>query len=341
MQFGQYVERVRGYRPKRGWKRPLTITLIGGIVFLIGGLLLFAQFFGPVNEYAETTEFIVKPDASVFEVTRDLRRAGFVKSSTAFSIAFSFYDKGRGIQEGGYKLSASMDTLSIAKALASPPYLAWVTFPNGWRKEQIADLLTRKLGWSEEERTHWIEVDTAPSAGLIEGVYYGDTYLIPTDQSPAYVAGRLRGRFTDVFAPYAAEAAKRGIPWTDVITLASLIEREAAKNDKHLVSGILWNRLHKGMGLQVDATLQYIRGERGNWWPVPTPADKKLESPFNTYKHVGLPPHPIANPSLESIDAALNPDKTDCIFYLHDGNGTIHCSKTYAGHVRNVNTYLK
>ncbi|MBP7741273.1 MAG: endolytic transglycosylase MltG [Candidatus Pacebacteria bacterium] len=341
MQFGQFIERVRRVKPSRGWKRPLIVALIVSVSLLIGSLLLYAQFFGPANEYGETTEFIVKPDASVFEITRELRRAGFIKSSTAFSLAFRLYDKGRGIQEGGYKLSPAMDTLSIAKALASPPYLAWVTFPSGWRKEQIADLLVRKLGWSEDERVQWINVDTAPSAGLIEGVYYGDTYLIPTDQSPAYVAGRLRGRFTDVFAPYAAEAAKRGIPWTDVITLASLIEREAAKNDKEIVSGILWNRLHAKMGLQVDATLQYIRGEKGNWWPVPTSADKKLESPFNTYKHVGLPPHPIANPSLESIDAALHPAKTDCIYYIHDTNGTIHCSKSYSGHLANVNKYLK
>lgn len=341
MLFGPVIENVRRIRPARGWRSILAIVLIGGVALLVGGLLLYAQYFGPADVNAEAQEFIVKPDATVFEVTRELRRAGFVKSTTAFAIAFRIHDNGRGIQEGGYKLSASMDTLMIAKLLASPPYLAWVTFPSGWRKEQIADLLVRKLGWSEEERTHWLEVDTAPSPDFIEGVYYGDTYLIPTDQPPAYVAARLRGRFQDVFAEYAKEAAARGIPWTDVITLASLIEREAAKNDKKLVSGILWNRLNKRMALQVDATLQYMRGEKGNWWPVPTPADKKIESPFNTYKHVGLPPHPIANPSLESIDAALHPDKTNCIYYLHDNDGTIHCSATYAGQIRNVNTYLK
>ncbi len=341
MQFRSLLETVRVRKPTRSLRVPLILLLVAFVSLLIGGLLLYAQFFGPANQFAETTEFLVKPDATVFEVTRELRRAGFVKSTTAFAIAFHIYDNGRGIQEGGYKLSASMDTLSIAKALASPPYLAWVTFPSGWRKEQIADLLVRKLGWSEEERTHWLTVDTAPSPDFIEGVYYGDTYLIPTDQPPAYVAARLRGRFQDVFADYAKEAAARGIPWTDVITLASLIEREAAKNDKHIVSGILWNRLHKGMALQVDATLQYMRGEKGNWWPVPDVADKKIDSPFNTYKYPGLPPHPIANPSLDSIDAALHPEKTNCIYYIHDNNGTIRCSATYAGHLKNVNRYLK
>lgn len=341
MQFRSYIERLRPSRftptPRRIW----IIVLAVFIVLLLGTLLVFAQYFGPANPYGETTEFIVKPDTSVFEVTRDLRRAGFVKSTTAFSIAYHIYDKGRGIQEGGYKLSSSMDTLQIAKALASPPYMAWVTFPSGWRKEQIAALLAKKLGWNAEEKKRWIEVDTVPSIDFAEGVYYGDTYLIPTDQSPAYVAARLRGRFQDVFAPYAREAARRGIPWTDVITMASLIEREASKSDRHLVAGILWNRIDVGMALQVDATLQYLRGGEGDWWPIPTPADKQIDSPFNTYKHKGLPPHPIANPSLESIEAALNPERTKCIYYLHDGNGTIHCSATYAGQISNVNRYLK
>lgn len=347
MQRGSIQEKILAmrawrYRPPNGWRKPLVILCSSLVALLIGGLLLYAEFFGPVTtESVFVSEFIVKPDASVFEVTRELRRAGFIKSSTAFSLAFRVYDTGRGVQEGGYQLSPSMDTLTIAKRLASPPYLVWVTFPSGWRKEQIADLLTKKLGWSEEERTHWIGVDTVLAGDVVEGVYYGDTYLIPVDQDPSYVAGRLRGRFQDVFAPYATEAAQRGIAWQDVVTMASLIEREAAKDDKHLISGILWNRIDAGMGLQVDATLQYIRGTRGNWWPVPSVADKKVDSPFNTYKYRGLPPHPIANPSLESIEAALHPTKTTCVYYLHDDDGTIHCSQTYAGQLRNVNKYLK
>ncbi len=341
MQFESFLEKVRTFRPLGGWRRPLILAGVGVVVLIVGSLLLYAQFFGPADPSAEAREFIVKPDASVFEITRELRQAGFVKSSTAFSIAYHIYDSGRGIQEGGYELSASMDTLTIAKTLTSAPYLAWVTFPSGWRKEQIADLLAKKLGWSEEERVHWITVDTAPSPDFTEGVYYGDTYLIPTDQTPSYVAGRLRGRFQDVFAPYATEAAQRGIAWQDVLIMASLIERESAKDDKHLVSGILWNRIHANMGLQVDATLQYIQGKKGNWWPVPTSADKKLDSPFNTYKYRGLPPHPIANPSLGSIEAALHPTKTNCVYYLHDNDGTIHCSPTYAGQVKNVRKYLK
>ncbi len=341
MQLRSLWYTLRQFRLRPVPRRNIVIGLSLLVASVLGALMLFAQFFGPADTTALPQEFIVKPDTSVFEVTRDLRQAGFIKSSTAFALAYHLYDKGTGIQEGGYKLSASMDTMQIAKLLASPPYMAWVTFPSGWRKEQIAQLLAKKLGWNAETKKRWIEVDTVPSIDFAEGVYYGDTYLIPTDQAPAYVAARLRGRFQDVFAPYAREAARRGIAWTDLITMASLVEREASKNDRALVAGILWNRIHKGMALQVDATLQYLRGGEGDWWPVPTSADKQIDSPFNTYKHVGLPPHPIANPSLQSIEAALNPQATNCLYYIHDSTGTIRCSATYAGHLANVNRYLR
>lgn len=333
-----FLETVQRYRPSR---RTLVLSGIGFVVVLAGFLLLYARYFGPVDLSAPMQEFIVTPDETFEQVASDLKTQGYIKSITAFRIAYARTGNLRGIAEGGYEISPSQDAWTIAEALASPPYLAWITFPPGWRKEQIADLFERKLHWTPEQKKHWIEVDTAPSFSQVEGVYYGDTYLIPSDQAPAQVAARLRGRFEEVFAEFAPLAATKNVSWTEALTMASLIEREAAKDDKHLIAGILWNRINDGMRLQVDATLQYIRGTEGDWWPVPSSEDKKLDSPFNTYKYYGLPPHPIANPSLESIEAALNPQKTTCLYYLHDRDGEIHCSATYAGQLANVKKYLK
>ncbi len=126
------------------------------------------------------------------------------------------------------------------------------------------------------------------------------------------------------------------------ITIASIIQREAAgPHDMNLISGIIWNRIFKGMSLELDATLQYAKGDEGNWWPQVTGKDKYIESPYNTYQNKGLPPGAISNPSIDAINAAYNPKKTDCIFYLHDKNRKIHCTKTYAEHKKNVDRYLR
>jgi UPF0755 protein len=122
------------------------------------------------------------------------------------------------------------------------------------------------------------------------------------------------------------------------------VQREAANEaDMPLIAGIIWNRLLNDppMKLEIDATVQYALGESENWWPRIKPADYKTDSAYNTYLHTGLPPHPICNPGLDAIHAALNPDETDCLYYLHDSNGQIHCAKTYEEHKLNIEKYLK
>jgi UPF0755 protein len=123
----------------------------------------------------------------------------------------------------------------------------------------------------------------------------------------------------------------------DALTIASIIEREAGdESEMAVISGILWNRLFSDMRLQADTTLQYVRGTaRNGWWPVPRPRDKYLKSTYNTYLNKGLPPGPIASPSVAALYAALNPEKTDCFFFFHS-KGTFTCSVTYEEHVKKL-----
>ena len=315
-------------------------ALAGMFALLIVSLLGYSYLFGPMDKSAPSQEFLVPPESSVAEVGERLEEEGFIRSRYAFDAAY-LGAEGRNVRPGGYRISRSMDTWAIADTFAKTPALAWITITPGMRKEQIAELLAAHLVWTPEEVEEWLTVHTAPSPSFIEGVYYPDTYLIPSNQSPKEVATRMINLFQEVFAPYANEASEKGMDWTEVLTLASLVEKEAAKNDKELVAAILWNRIDRNMLLQVDATLQYVRGTKERWWPVPRSEDKFLESPFNTYQNVGLPPHPIANPSLDSIRAVLNPEWTDCLYYLHDNNGQIHCSTNYAQHKNNVEVYLR
>ena len=125
------------------------------------------------------------------------------------------------------------------------------------------------------------------------------------------------------------------------VKIASIIEREArGKDDMRLVSGVIWNRLFKEMSLDMDATLQYAKGNADTgWWPKVVPKDKFIDSPYNTYANEGLPPTPISNPRLSTIEAALNPKKTDYLFYIHDKYGIFRGARTYKEHKQNIARY--
>jgi len=136
----------------------------------------------------------------------------------------------------------------------------------------------------------------------------------------------------------------------EIVTLASIIERETkTDSERPVVAGILFNRLDIGMGLQVDASLQYavanakckmLNAKCENWWPILSKEDLRIESPYNTYKYRGLPPAAIANPGLSSLKAVVFPQETNYLYYLHDADGVIHFAATLDEHNENVRKYL-
>ena len=313
----------------------ISTVVIGGIIAFFGaGFVLFAA----PQSGAAVEQFVVAPGATS-TVVQSVRDQGFVKNAFGLTLALH----GRRVAPGGYLISKAMNAWQVANVLAAPPALRWVVIPEGLRKEEIVELLASALGWTEAQKQEWLTIDTVQPPDYFEGVYFPDTYLVPADETPAAVANRLRAKFNEAFAPYAPEAVKQNIKWNTLLKVASLIQREAAgKSDMPLIAGILWNRLLQGMKLEVDATLQYARGNVGQgWWAPITVADKQLDSPYNTYKYKGLPPHPIANPGLDAILAALRPASTTCLYYLHDATRTIHCASTYAEHQANIERYLK
>ena len=166
--------------------------------------------------------------------------------------------------------------------------------------------------------------------------------MIPTNETPLAVANRLTAKFNEKFAKYLPQFKAKNMLWTKGLTLASIVQREASNDaDMPLIAGILLNRLNQQIPLYVDATLQYVRGNKGKgWWASIALSDKKTDSPYNTYMHAGLPPHPISNPGIPAIEAVLNPATTDCIYYLHDKDHVTHCAVTYAEHQANIEKYL-
>lgn len=296
----------------------------------------------PPTESTSTERFVVPLAAtSTDAVAEKLLAEGFITNKTTFTLAYAARGGGQ-IAPGGYKLSKQMSAFEVAGVLRGKPYMKWVVIPEGLRKEEIASILARELGWTEAQRNTWITTYTTMKFDYREGVYFPETYLIPVDEAPLDVANRLIAKFNEKFNPYLPEFNAQNIKWTTGLTFASIVQREAAgKGDMALIAGILWNRLDKDMYLGVDATLQYARGNTGaGWWAPITVADKQLDSPFNTYTNKGLPPRPIANPGLTAIEATLHPATTDCLYYLHDNDKQIHCAVTYEEHQANIQKYL-
>ncbi|KKP61347.1 MAG: Aminodeoxychorismate lyase [Candidatus Nomurabacteria bacterium GW2011_GWE1_35_16] len=287
-----------------------------------------------------TDRFTISLTNTNEEIASNLLKAEFIANKESF---ITILNKEKvAITPGAYKLSKVMTPSQINKVLHNKPYMKWVVIKPGLRKEEIATILSGTLGWTSKQKNNWIKVDTNTSPEYTEGVYYPDTYLIPVDEEPSLVAKRLISKFNENFSTYLPQFTAKNIKWARALTLASIVQREASgTSDMPLVAGILWNRLNQNMALSVDATLQYIRGDIGKgWWAPITVADKQTDSPFNTYKYKGLPPHPISNPGISAIEAVLNPKVTDCLYYLHDKNRVTHCAKTYEEHQQNIETYL-
>ncbi len=240
-----------------------------------------------------------------------------------------------------YKIDWSeLATLSFYENLANPS-VKIVRIQEGLRKEEIAEVMAQKLGWSDEQKNEFINVHLAINSGNLEGKYFPKTYMIPKDEDPTGVSAAMFHEFTNAASKVIKTKKSEIINQDTALKVASIIQREAGgKSDMKLISGIIWNRLFKGMPLQVDATLQYAKGnEEDGWWRQVAPVDKKIDSPYNTYTNKGLPPSPIANPGMAALDAAYNPQKTTCIYYMHDKNRNIHCSVTYEQHKRNIDKY--
>lgn len=288
-----------------------------------------------------TDRFTVGINFTNESIAENLLTAGYITDKVAFLVLL---DKEKiPVTSGAYKISKVMTPEQINKVLHSKPYMKWVMIKPGLRKEEIATILADTLGWTKTQKENWIDKDTTTSPEYTEGVYYPDTYLIPVAEEPALVAKRLINKFNENFSVYFSQFTAKNIKWARALTLASIVQREASSDaDMPLVAGILWNRLDEGMALGVDATLQYLRGDKGSgWWAPITVAEKQTDSPFNTYKYKGLPPHPISNPGISAIEAVLNPTETDCLYYIHDKSRVTHCAVTYEEHKKNIDEYLK
>lgn len=314
------------------------------LLLLVSLSIIWFTYFDSPGGSTQTQVFVIPQDETDFDIAKELKKKGLIKNTAGLNFLMDTFALGKYTAPGGYKLSQNMNAWQAMKKITSKEDLTWVTISFCPRKEQVGEKLAKALNWSSDALEKWNTDYTNTKPEYFEGVYYPDTYLIPRDENGAQIANRFINRFNEKFAPFSVEANEKNIKWTTVLKVASLIAREAGgKEDMKIISGVIWNRLNANMLLQIDATMQYTLGKQsdGSWWGGISLEQKRSNSPYNSYRTKGLPPTPICSPNTDAIDAALNPEETDCLFYLHDNSKQIHCAKTYTEHKANIEKYLK
>lgn len=287
--------------------------------------------------------FVITPGQPLTIIAQNLEKQKLIKNAFAFRLLVAQMGIGKSIQAGDFKLSPTMSSNEIAKELTHGAIDVWVTIPEGLRIEEQAARIEQKLRISENENYNFDKKQYITLAK--EGYMFPDTYLIPKDATAQIVANRLLETFSQKVEESILKNANSKQSNLEIITLASLIEKEAkTSEEKPVISGIIQNRLKIGMALQIDATVAYAKGydsAKNSWWPEVTIEDyKNVKSPYNTYLKTSLPPGPIASPGIDSIRAALEPADTPYLYYLHDADGKIHYAKTAEEHNQNIKDFL-
>ncbi len=316
------------------WRVFRTVLIWIAALVLVFGLLsgvyntVVENYFSAVDA-ADNTEipFSVESGQSLTRVATNLEEQGLIKNRSVFKYYCDFIGFGQKIQSGDYKIKKSMNILEIAELLTTgdgKPLTAMITVIPGWTVEDIADMLKEEkiladtsqfisLCKSGDGLSNYYfiqeELQTARVGErkyLLEGYLAPDTYEIYRNATPTVILKKLLDQ-TDVVLDYSRQqrAEEIGMTLDEVLTLASMIEREAKTEDFARVSAVFHNRLKKGMKLGSDVTINYLTGERHM---TLTTSDLAIDSPYNTYVNGGLPLGPICNPSPDAIQAALYPD---------------------------------
>jgi UPF0755 protein len=305
------------------------------VIIIVGSVLWWKNGISPADSKNKNSViFVVQKGSGLKEIAGKLAEAKLIKSRIIFFV-YTRLGKYEGkIQAGDFRLSPSMNIEEIAQNLTHGTLDIWITVPEGKRAAEIAETLKGKI---PTYNSSW-----ANSLITNEGYLFPDTYLIPKDANIEIIISQMRNNFDQKYSGIDVTHSKLTKP--QIVALASLIEREAITDgEKPIIAGILLNRLNEGMALQVDATIQYAKGQNPinkKWWePVTVQEYKSVKSPYNTYLQIGLPPSPISNPGLEALRAAANPADTNYFYYIHDKNGKIRYAKTLEEHNANIQKY--
>jgi UPF0755 protein len=331
-------------------RKRMRVRLVVGVVavLMIVGAAIRSSF-QPVGEGRPVVTVQVERGYGVAGIGEALAQSGVIRSALAFQVYVRWHGAGSRLRAGRYALSGSMSLARILRTLEQGPGHSGggrlsVTVPEGFTLAQIAEALEAKgicdatafrefAARPDSWTGPWTRFDIGfalPHATL-EGYLYPDTYDFLPHTTPEEIAREMVLNFSRRFArPKEQEIAASGHSLHEVVTLASLIEREArGAADRPRIAGVLENRLKKGMKLEIDATVLYALGHHKDRVYY---KDLEVDSPYNTYRNAGLPPGPIASPGMAALEAALHPEANDFLYYVAQKSGAHIFSRTLAEH---------
>jgi len=326
-------------------KRLALLLLI--LVFAAAGAFAWMRqrLVTPYQGFSAEEVFVdLPPGTAVAGIADRLASDGVIPDPLTFRLAARFSGADRRLQAGEYRFAgpASPNDV-IARLIAGDVYTRPVTFPEGLTIREMAAIFERSgLGKATDFVKAGADGSLAgpfdPEARTLEGFLFPDTYPLPRQATANAVVKVMVARFGQAFdQSLRAAATERRVSLRDVVTLASLIEKETAKADERtLVSAVYHNRLRTGMPLQCDPTVIYALMLAGRWNGNLRRADLQVDSPYNTYRYRGLPPGPIASPGRASLEAALRPADVPYLYFVSRNDGSHVFASTLAEHNRNV-----
>ena len=307
----------------------------------------------PAGDDDTAVTFVIEQGETAAEIADRLQEEGLISDAELFRRYVQYHGLDAGIEAGEFTLRQTMTIPEIAQALQKGLVAEQVvTIQEGLRLEQVADVVAEQTNIAAEDfralvTTGWQEMNfpygflsTLPPTATLEGFLFPETYRLPEEATAADLVSRMLQTFNErVTLEMQTAAAQRGLTLYDLVTLASIVEREAVLDEERpIIASVYLNRLRDGWFLGACPTVQYALGTPEDWWPQFTLEATNVESPYNTYQHVGLPPGPICSPSLASIQASAYPATTDYYFFLADctkNDGSHLFARTQEEHNRN------
>ncbi len=328
-------------------KKTIAVIITGLSFIIIAALISGAGLYltRPLQDRGEDQVFIINEGMALKEISSDLEQRGLIRSKFVFMVWARIMGYSRKIKAGEYKLNPSMAPIRIMEILTRGVILTHtVTIPEGFSIEQIAGVLFKQdLAPRDEFIAYALKSDSPSIYGIeapsLEGYLYPDTYFFARGLSVSSIVDVMVSRFKEMISPLNGRIGQSGMSLNEVITLASIIEKETGREEERpLIASVFLNRLRKKMRLESDPTVIYgIKNFSGNLQKK----DLLYHTPYNTYLIRGLPPGPIASPGLASVMAVLSPADTDFLYFVSKNDGSHYFSKTLLEHNRAVNMFQK